>query len=414
MKIYMKISAGRISQISGRKSQSALEYMMTYGWAILIIVVVAVILYSMGIFNPSSSVTATIAGFSSTPVSNAICTSNGVLRFSVGDTTGHRILIKSISGTINGKIVIFIPNSTVDPNPIITQSNTYIFSIPNICPLTGTHFSAAVKVNYTEPTTAFPNAVYTSSGTMTGVVSSTAMPGFVAKLSGPSATGYTFQEVSSIYLPNNSIINKTLKTDNFTISAWVYPIDTSQACEITLLGNWGEFRFGMAGSAVAGAYAGFGGASNDIMLEVFNDTAGSVNQYDYFGGSVSYNNWSYLTVTYNGTFIDFYINGKITGVTSFRALNSSTDPNSQDSYSSFISYGDSGCGGEFVGYLSDVALYNISLGNNKISAFYNDGIINYGTKNTVSLWPLNVSARDYYGNDNGVNYNVIFTSNYPS
>ena len=28
--------------------------MMTYGWAILIIVIVAVILYSMGIFNPSS------------------------------------------------------------------------------------------------------------------------------------------------------------------------------------------------------------------------------------------------------------------------------------------------------------------------------------------------------------------------
>ena len=35
----------------GRRSQSALEYMMTYGWAILIIVIVAVILYSMGIFN---------------------------------------------------------------------------------------------------------------------------------------------------------------------------------------------------------------------------------------------------------------------------------------------------------------------------------------------------------------------------
>ena len=36
-----------------KRSQSALEYMMTYGWAILIIVIVAVILYSMGIFNPS-------------------------------------------------------------------------------------------------------------------------------------------------------------------------------------------------------------------------------------------------------------------------------------------------------------------------------------------------------------------------
>ena len=42
-----------------KRSQSALEYMMTYGWAILIIVIVAVILYSMGIFNPSSSITFT-------------------------------------------------------------------------------------------------------------------------------------------------------------------------------------------------------------------------------------------------------------------------------------------------------------------------------------------------------------------
>ena len=36
--------------VKSKRSQSALEYMMTYGWAILIIVIVAVILYSMGIF----------------------------------------------------------------------------------------------------------------------------------------------------------------------------------------------------------------------------------------------------------------------------------------------------------------------------------------------------------------------------
>ena len=34
--------------VKTKRSQSALEYMMTYGWAILIIVIVAVILYSMG------------------------------------------------------------------------------------------------------------------------------------------------------------------------------------------------------------------------------------------------------------------------------------------------------------------------------------------------------------------------------
>jgi hypothetical protein len=39
--------SNRISSIKSKRSQSALEYMMTYGWAILIIVIVAVILYSM-------------------------------------------------------------------------------------------------------------------------------------------------------------------------------------------------------------------------------------------------------------------------------------------------------------------------------------------------------------------------------
>ena len=35
-----------------KRSQSALEYMMTYGWAILIIVIVAVIIIQHGYFQP--------------------------------------------------------------------------------------------------------------------------------------------------------------------------------------------------------------------------------------------------------------------------------------------------------------------------------------------------------------------------
>ena len=59
------------------KSQSALEYLMTYGWAILIIVIVAVILYSMGLFNPSSSITFTSSGFSPFTVSSSLCNNLG-------------------------------------------------------------------------------------------------------------------------------------------------------------------------------------------------------------------------------------------------------------------------------------------------------------------------------------------------
>ncbi len=39
-----------------RKAQAAMEYLMTYGWAILIIVVVIAALYAMGVFKQKSTV----------------------------------------------------------------------------------------------------------------------------------------------------------------------------------------------------------------------------------------------------------------------------------------------------------------------------------------------------------------------
>ncbi|MGB9703770.1 MAG: hypothetical protein ACPLXS_03650, partial [Candidatus Micrarchaeales archaeon] len=47
----MKIKTGVKTRT---KSQAAMEYLMTYGWAILIIALVVGVLYSLGVFNPSS------------------------------------------------------------------------------------------------------------------------------------------------------------------------------------------------------------------------------------------------------------------------------------------------------------------------------------------------------------------------
>ncbi len=40
--------------MSMKKAQSAMEYLMTYGWAILIVIIVAAALYALGIFNPAT------------------------------------------------------------------------------------------------------------------------------------------------------------------------------------------------------------------------------------------------------------------------------------------------------------------------------------------------------------------------
>jgi len=50
---------------SYRKGQAAMEYLMTYGWAILVILVVIGVLYWMGILNPKAPEACTFkAGFS--------------------------------------------------------------------------------------------------------------------------------------------------------------------------------------------------------------------------------------------------------------------------------------------------------------------------------------------------------------
>lgn len=45
------------------KGQGAIEYLMTYGWALLVIVVVGAALYAAGVLNPASYVASKCTGF---------------------------------------------------------------------------------------------------------------------------------------------------------------------------------------------------------------------------------------------------------------------------------------------------------------------------------------------------------------
>ena len=44
------------------RSQSAMEYLMTYGWAILVIIIVIAVLFYIGVLNPRN-VTPTVCNF---------------------------------------------------------------------------------------------------------------------------------------------------------------------------------------------------------------------------------------------------------------------------------------------------------------------------------------------------------------
>ena len=54
-----------------------MEYLMTYGWAILVVIIVGVVLWQMGIFNPSGGTAPGSSGFGSVRPKDWSCTSGG-------------------------------------------------------------------------------------------------------------------------------------------------------------------------------------------------------------------------------------------------------------------------------------------------------------------------------------------------
>jgi len=78
-------------RFAGTKAQSAMEYLMTYGWAILIIAVVLGALFQLGVFNSSSFLgTGCIAqpGFY---CNNPVLSTSGVLTVTVGQDYRYNV-----------------------------------------------------------------------------------------------------------------------------------------------------------------------------------------------------------------------------------------------------------------------------------------------------------------------------------
>ena len=341
----------------------------------------------MGIFNPSSSVSSTVTGFSGLGSVTAECTANGVLRISVGDSTGNLINVTGITAKDPSitKIANFKPNSTVDPNPLIRSGTSYIFSVPNICPSAGTHYAITVAVNYTEPGQVLPGP-YQSLGSITGTTASTSLPAIVGEFS-----FYDYIEASVNGIP--------IKNDPRTELVWFSDRNTSSNDDLVsyslpnCLPNGGQFF-----ELNVGQY------SNSLEINAW-----CTNQPISY--TVDNNTWYLGAFVYNGTWQFGYLgaSGKIYSV--YGKYNESTL-----AMPYYIGHGGDGTDW-WDGYIADVQLYNSSLTESQILSLYQEGPTGspLGNSKLLAWWPLNGTANDYSGNNNnGVNYNVVYTSNYPT
>jgi hypothetical protein len=82
-----------------RKGQTAMEYLMTYGWAILIIMVVVAVLFYLGVFNLGSTISQCTFPPGFTCVSNKLQATTAKLYLKLGQGTGHNIKIFGVNCT---------------------------------------------------------------------------------------------------------------------------------------------------------------------------------------------------------------------------------------------------------------------------------------------------------------------------
>ncbi|MFH0971242.1 MAG: hypothetical protein V1835_01615 [Candidatus Micrarchaeota archaeon] len=129
-----------------KRGQSALEYLVTYGWAILAIVIIAAVLWYTGVFNPSKfRGGGECGGFGKFTCSDFKVTSTGGSVI-LGNSVGRQITV--YNATVG--IVDCSPATevTVAPNGLLTITCT---STPLAgTPLTGAAYDINVQIGYTD------------------------------------------------------------------------------------------------------------------------------------------------------------------------------------------------------------------------------------------------------------------------
>ncbi|MBI4175870.1 MAG: hypothetical protein HY518_01590 [Candidatus Aenigmarchaeota archaeon] len=161
---------------TGRKSgQSAMEYLMTYGWAILIIIIVAAALFALGVFNPATFTGKRATGFPNVGLPTDWQYAGDDFNITLKNSLGSPINISdvtAVTSTSNCGTVDSINTTGPFPPPlplnlIVGSGQTATFGFGDNCPSlsAGTAYSLTVTVSYIQQGGTFP---ITDRGTVTG------------------------------------------------------------------------------------------------------------------------------------------------------------------------------------------------------------------------------------------------------
>ena len=285
------------------KSQSAMEYLMTYGWAILIIAIVLAALFSLGVFSPAAY----------TPKASP------------------------------GSCQVFRPNG---------PGTTSFINLEGIC--------------------------------------NGELPQYVASFSGSG---------SQITVPMPSLPQGSAPR---TITAWYNELSDNGQQDIFA---YGSLVCNSEPPEYFEIYTN-GCSYNPSMNAWCTDTCLSVSP------AYALNSWIFVAYEYNGTYQIGY-----TGYDGNLQKTDNIPYNSFNTQGTTLYIGQGLDRADFMGYISNVQVYNASLSQSEIQALYQEGIGGAPIKvqNLIAWYPLNGNTNDYSGNDNnGVASGVTYSSSWYS
>ena len=132
-----------MKKFPGKKAQSGMEYLMSYGWVILILVIVAAAFYAIGVFSPLTFAGRTVTGFQvlGTPVDWELGSANGNLTLKlVNGRFSTPVTIYKITAAVNGISTSYdtgeltlIPGAsdevTFPISPVLGKGSTYSIKV---------------------------------------------------------------------------------------------------------------------------------------------------------------------------------------------------------------------------------------------------------------------------------------------
>jgi hypothetical protein len=146
------------------KAQSALEYLMTYGWAILIVIIVGAALYALGVFNPGTFTGQKSTGFSAVQMDDFKLDTDGNLTLQIGNRRGRTITILNVNATFgqDQKTNVTAGCQLLGPNEECTTTVGQFAGVT-----LGSSYDMEVEILYEDSKT---GVIHTDFGTVSGAI----------------------------------------------------------------------------------------------------------------------------------------------------------------------------------------------------------------------------------------------------